>query len=898
MKAKLTLSLILLLACTSFYAFNTANDPFEDLLKKLTTYNDDHPQEKVHLHLDKPYYAIGDNIWLKAYVTDGNTGKLSAISSAIFVELINETDSVTRQIKLPLTSGLGWGDFELADSLPEGNYRIRAYTQLMMNAGPEFFFDKTIQIGNAWTNKVFVSTTYSFDKKDNEEQVGALLKFTNKQGTPYIMQPVTYQILLDNKPNFRGKGTTNIDGQLNISFIPKTALPASGTIVASITLPNKTVVTKSIPLKTTSTTLSVQLFPEGGNMVNGIPSKVAVKVVNAAGLGENVTGTLTDNDGLEVLTFATTHFGMGNFIINPQPGKIYTARIKLKDGSLKTVTLPKALPAGYVLSINNADSMKVTAKVFISDTLLNAGEMKLVIQSGNSIYTVLKSQAQKQVSSFSIPKKDLPSGILHFTLFTPENLPVCERVVFINNPANFINTSLTGLKSTYDKRENMLLNLVATDNGKPTLGSFSVAVTNSDVVTPELDKETNILTSLLLSSNLKGYIEKPNYYFNENSAEKIENLDNLMLTQGWSRFKWPDIMGYVSKAPVYPAEITQKVSGTLTTPGGKPVEKANVSLVSMSNGLMKLDTLSDAKGHFSFDNLDFGDSTKFVIKARTAKNGKNIEINMDVVPEQVVTKNKNTGDIEVNVNEAIQGYIKKSESYLNAMGKLGFDKGNLLDEVNIVKQKASKKPSWNKNGDGKADYIITAKELTKVVSLADYLQRKVPSVIIIDRKIYQISKSSAKGKDTTMQVLVNGQDMGADFFDLLSPKDIDKIEVLSSPATLAVYGDPNGPGMLIITTKKNGLTYGRKTPGIEGYSPKGYYAVRDFYSPQYIPGNTIKGEDRRTTVFWAPHLLTTDNGTAKLSFYNNDQPGNYRIVIEGINDAGHLARKVYTYQVK
>lgn len=94
------------------------------------------------------------------------------------------------------------------------------------------------------------------------------------------------------------------------------------------------------------------------------------------------------------------------------------------------------------------------------------------------------------------------------------------------------------------------------------------------------------------------------------------------------------------------------------------------------------------------------------------------------------------------------------------------------------------------------------------------------------------------------------------------------------------------------------MGYSRYSPGIITYSPKGYYAAREFYSPQYTPDNKISGEDRRTTVFWTPHILTAADGTAKFNYYNTDQPGTYRIVIEGINDDGHLARKVYTYEVK
>jgi len=897
MKAKLLICFTLLLACSSFYAFRLADDPFEDLLKKLTTYNDGHPQEKVYLHLDKPYYAIGDNIWFKAYVVNAAANKLTGISSAVYVELINETDSVKKQIKLPLTAGLAWGDFKLADTLQEGNYRIRAYTQWMRNAGPEYFFDKTIKIGNAWANKVFTNTVYTFSKKEADEQVSAVIKFTDKKGQPYGGQPVTYQVWLKDKIAARGKGTTGTNGAINFSFTAKPGIAASGKIIATITLPNKQEIIKTIPVTATSNTVDIQFFPEGGNIIDGLPVKVAVKAVNAAGLGEDITGTVLDNDGTEVMNFKTAHLGMGNFIVNAQPGKSYSVKVKLRDGTDKVLPLPKVLTAGYSLAINNTDSTKVSAKVMMSEGLVNAGEMKLVIQYNNAVYAVLKAKSQKQVTSFSLPKKDLPSGIIHLTVFTAANVPVCERLIFINNPQDQISVSLGNLQGDFSPRGNMALNLLAKDGGKPTIGSFSVAVTNTSIAEPDPDRESNILTSLLLTADLKGFIERPNYYFNQQGPQAVTDLDNLMLTQGWSRFAWTDVMGTAVIKPLsFKPETMQKVSGTIKTLSGKPIAQGKVSLLSTSGGMFLVDTLSDANGHFTFDNLSFGDSTKFVVQARNVKNKKNVEINLDLVPGQIVTKNKNTGDVEVNVNEAIQSYIQKSVGYFDELNKRGMlERTFLLDQVNIVQKKNPAKNSANLNGAGMADAIITAKDLQTAITIPQYLQGRVAGLIIRNGQAYLM-----RNNGTPMTVVLDGMNVGPEFLENLIPQDIETIEVLKSIGNTSIYGSQGGGGVLVVTTKRGGsdLGYSRYSPGIITYSPKGYYTAREFYSPQYTPGNTIQGEDRRTTVFWTPNILTAADGSAKLNYYNTDESGTYRVVIEGINDDGHLARKVYTYAVK
>jgi TonB-dependent SusC/RagA subfamily outer membrane receptor len=902
MKAKYTPAVLILFASLAFFAFKLADDPFEQLLKKLVNFNESNPQEKVYLHLDKPYYAIGDNIWFKAYLKDNVTNLPADLSKALYVELIDERDSIKKQVKLPVVAGVSWGDFKLPDTLSEGNYRIRAYTQLMRNLGPDFFFDKTIRIGNAWANKVFTHTAYTFSRKDKQEIVNTTIIFTDAQGQPYGEQNVAYEVRMQNKVAERGKGMTNAQGELNFAFVNKQVdSTITGKIKATLTLENKQQVVKIIPVKTTTPRVSIQFFPEGGNLVQDLPTKVGIKAVNSAGLGEDVQGSIVDNTGNELFTFNTTHLGMGNFIVNPQPGKTYAAKITLKDGSVQNIPLPAALPQGYSLNINNTDSARVTVKILSTEGLLNKGELKLLIQHNNNVLTVLRTKTEKQVNTFVIPKKDLPAGIVHFTLFNTADQPIAERLIFINNPSDQISLEIKNLKSGYHKRDHVPLEFAAKAAAKPAQGSFSVAVTNTAVVTPDEDNESNILTSLLLSSDLKGYIEKPNYYLRNRDKETISNLDNLLLTQGWSRFIWKDIMTAPVKAATFLPEKSLKVSGTITTTGGKPVEKGTVSLFSSTGGVFMTDTLTDAKGRFSFDNLSFGDSTKFVVQARNAKNKKYVEIKLDVIPGQVVTKNKNTGDIEVNVNESIMGYIQQSKSYFDDLNKRGLlERTLLLKEINIVEKKNPAKNSSNLNGAGRADAIITAKDLQNCQYLSQCLQGRVAGLIIRNGQAF-LTRNTGSGRP--MQLIVDGvsliQEQNMNILDQINVFDIETIEVLKGAGSTSIYGSQGAGGVLIITTKRGGgdLGYSRYSPGIITYIPKGYYAMREFYSPQYTPENKDQRSDRRSTVYWNPHVPTNPEGIAKFNFYNTDEAGTYRIVIEGMDADGHLTRKVYTYEV-
>ncbi|WEK19100.1 MAG: TonB-dependent receptor plug domain-containing protein [Candidatus Pedobacter colombiensis] len=898
MKIKLVIPALLMLGICFSFAYKLADDPFSDLIKRLQEYNKKYAQEKVHLHLDKPYYAIGDDIWLKAYVINTLTSEPTDISKALYVELIDEKDNIKTQLKLPMNGGLSWGDIKLPDTLSEGNYRIRAYTQWMRNAGPEYFFDKTIKIGNSWANRVFTNTNYSFTKENNTEKVNAKIKFTDKKGEPYINNEVAYEIQLNARSITKGKATTNNQGEVSINFSnTQPALYKSGKIIATLTLPNKEKTVKNIPITATSNNVDVQFFPEGGNLIESLPNKVAVKAVNAAGHGEDVTGTILDNEGVEINRFETKHLGMGNFIVNPQPGKTYTAKVKFKDGSEQTFALPKVQTSGYVLSINNNSPDKIGVKIMMSEDLVGTNELKVVAQNNGNVYFVTRSPSQKQIITASIPKKELPSGIVQFTLFNGTNNPVCERLAFVNNVEDRINTTIENLKPSYSKRGKVDIDLLTRFGDKPVRGSFSVAVTNTASVKPDPENETNIFTSILLTSDLTGYIENPNYYFLDKDEKTVQDLDNLMLTQGWRRILWKSIINNTPPIDTFKPEKSIGISGTITSYGGKPLPNSKVTLFSSSGGFFMIDTLTDAQGHFNFNNLVFTDSTKFIVQGRTVKNKKSVDIKLDIVPGQIVTKNKNTGDLEVNVNEALQGYLTRSNNYFDELTKRGLlERTIMLKEVNITEKKNPAENSSNLNGAGHADYILTADMLQNCTTLAQCLQGRVAGLIIQGGVPY-LMRNMSTGR--AMQIIIDGMSVDSDFLDNIVPSDVETVEVLKSIGNTAIYGSQGGGGVLIITTKRGGGYNGTVfAPGIITYSPKGYNVTREFYSPKYDPATPDNRLDLRSTVYWQPHIVTDVDGKAKFSFFNTDETGTYRVVVEGIDMMGHLARAVYTYEVK
>ena len=896
MKIKVSLVFSFLIVFLGFAAFKMDDDPFTQLLKKLEDYSTKYPQEKVYLHLDKPYYAIGDDIWFKAYTVNTKTLAPSEISKILYVELINEKDSLKRMLKLPLMGGITWGDFKLTDSLGEGNYRIRAYTNYMRNFGTDFFFDKNIKVGNGWANKVFTFTEYKFSKENNADKVNASIRFEDKNGVAYKDNDVSYEVQLDYRTIAKGKAKTNGSGEANLSFTNNQSfLNKKGKIIATITLENKQKVVKSIPITSTSNDVDVQFLPEGGAMVEELPQKIAVKAINGAGLGEDVKAKIVDQTGAEVTSIETTHLGIGSFILNMQTGKVYTAKVTFKDGSQKDFRLPLAQKSGYALAINNLDTGKVSVKIMATADLTNSDELKIVAQQGGSIYYVSKAKVDKQLLTAIIPKSKLPSGVIQFTLFSANNQPLAERLIFNKNKFDAIDVKLNTSGASKDKKGKSTINFNVSNKQQPLIGSFSVSVTNASKVTPDEDNESNIFANLLLTSDLAGYIEKPNYYFKNDDAKTIKDLDNLLLTQGWRRFLWKNVISSVGPALTYKPEQSTSISGVVTK-GGKPVPNGKVMIMATKGGLFIQDTTTNTEGRFSFDNLEFNDSVRFVVQARTKADRKSVEIKLDAVPTQIVTKSKNSAEIDVNVNNSLMKYIKESDSYFNEMTRLGLLERTIkLNEVTVTEQRNPAKNSANLNGAGRADFILTAKDLTACVTLSQCLNGRIPFVLWRNGVPY-----STRSQNTPMAIVVDGMNVESDFLDMLNPNDIETIEVLRTPGNTAIYGSRGGGGVLVVTTKRGGSDYVSNSyaPGVVTVNQKGFSVSRDFYSPKYDGATNIARADYRSTIYWNPQVVSDKDGKASFNFYNADETGTYRIVIEGIDAEGHLARSVSTFDVK
>ncbi len=815
----------LILASLSLFAQNDTT-VLSRAINSLKNNSAANPVEKVYLQLDKPYYAAGEDIWFKTYVTAGSKHILSGISGVVTVELVNPKSLVQQYVKLPLAGGLTWGDFKISDTIKAGNYHIRAYTNWMRNAGSEYFYDQLIKIGNA------------------------ILPALTINNTRKPVKPAAKQLA--------------------------TMLPQSA--------------------KT-----DVQFLPESGNLVYGINSKVAFKAVGEDGLGKEISGIITDDQNQEVARFSSRHLGMGVFNLLPINGRIYKALVAYADGSEKSIELPKPLLKGYVLSVDNTDPLYLEVKVagspgFAGETGIS--EISLVAQSGGEVYYAAKSKSSKSAFSSIIPKSKFPSGIVQFTLFSPGGEPLNERLVFIKNHDE-LNLSVAAPVDGVAARQKIKINLTAKNSeGKPALGNFSVAVTDETKVPEDEADASTIFSSLLLTSDIKGFVEKPNYYFTANEQAN-EDLDVLMLTQGYHRFVWKQILTGNFTSVVYQPENSLQIAGYLKTPGGKPIAKGKISVLSSSNGFFMEDTVSDDKGYFAFKNLQFADSTKFVVQSKK----KNVELELDSGGVAPITQKYRIAEERGNKDTILSAYLANSKKTYDEQVKYGI--GNHIKQLKEVTIKAEKPlpNSSNLNGPGNADQVLLTKDLSGAcMNIATCLMGKLRSVFFLwddDKMVYFPAMFGNDGMPHAMLIKVDGITMSAETLNTLPPEIVESVEVLKSVGFSSVYGSEGHNGLILINTKKGNYWEASSNRNIISYSPKGYYKAREFYSPQYdYPKTNKQIADLRTTIYWNPNIATDKDGLAAFEYFNADSKGTYRIIIEGIDGNGNIGRQVCRYKVE
>lgn len=832
------------------------------------------PKEKLYLHLDKPFYGAGEKIWFKGYLVNAITHQNNAQSNFIITELINRSDSIVERKKIRRDS-LGFHNaFTLPATLPAGDYYLRGYSNWMLNEDPDFFFSRNIKIGNSIDNTIVSSIEY---QQEDDTHYTAKIKFTSNVQAVFENTTIKYLYLENGKIKNKGKKKTDENGWISIS-LPDLNSPVARRIEVEFDDPQY-IYKRTFHLPVFTNDFDVKFFPEGGALINIPHQNVAFKAQGADGFSKEIEGFLFNSKGDTLTNFRSEHNGMGIFTMNPVNNETYYVTVRTNDSITKRFDLPAIEPKGISIAMSH---YKQEIRYEIQKTEATEWPQKLFLLAHTRGKLAILQPINPKRTFGKMNDSLFTEGITHFMLIDEQGNALSERLIFVpdHKPNQW---QITTDQPTYGKREKVSLQIAAKDNeGNPVEGTFSVSITDRKSIQPD-SLADNILSNLLLTSDLKGYVEDPAFYFLNQDARTLRSIDYLMMTHGWRRHKMENVLRTPSLNFTNYIEKGQTISGRIMGFFGANVKKGPICVLAPKYNIIAT-TETDEKGQFIV-NTSFRDSTTFLVQARTKKGFAGVDILMDP-PQYPVATHK---------APYFNGATTFMEDYLMNTRDQYYMEGGMrvynLKEVTVTakRERPSSKSIYT---GGINTYTVEEDRLQGYGQTAFDAASRLPSVTITNGSEIHIRNNSEPA------IIVIDDIVYEDASDILKDiqvSDMSSISLLRG-ADAVILGPRASGGAVVITLKDPRNLPARPAQGIITYTPLGYSESVEFYHPTYDTPEKKNAQrsDFRSTVYWNPELRLDAEGKATIEYYTPDSTAPEDIIIEGVDKNGKVCRILQT----
>lgn len=610
---------------------------------------------------------------------------------------------------------------------------------------------------------------------------------------------------------------------------------------------------------------AVTFFPEGGALLAGVSQRIAFKVQASDGYSTSADGKIVDSKGNILARFSTIHDGMGSFLLNVPANETLKAIVTTRqDKEVKEFELPDIATNGAVLSIT-PHKEKLSYQILGNSSI----PMNLIVHCrGKLLETIYLNEQTKRKGELST--SSYPDGIIQLLLCDNNGKAFSRRLSFVRNDKQE-KWSVTPNKPLTKKREKIILDLALSMDSLPLRGDFSVSVTDAGQVSPDFFSD-HIVSNLLMTSDLKGYIENPAWYFEDTDSLKQEALDLVMQTHGWSRFATDNVYTPVIPHLDYKLEAGQYLSGRVE--GIPKKEKDNlISIMDTNNGTYVSGKL-DANNRFYFDGIEFPDSLALRAKLlSTRKYRLSIQIDTPKFPDLY---RKEPIALFSRINESTNGQAKEGQATT-------YDGIRIIELPQVVI--ARKYITKSILGNVWIDKIwnFTAERINKELDTNIFKDAEQLIGEIISDNLWT---------DSIVTVIVNNVPYKNEgILKDIDSKAIDRIEFVRSEYNSLNW---NKEGGAVIITLKPGQTIYKPLydQRLVAFSPLGFAWPEYFYHPVYDTPEqkSCSLSDQRTTLYWNPSIQTDEKGRCKVAFYTSDRPGDYHIVIEGVTTGGRPVR--------
>jgi hypothetical protein len=879
--------------------------------------------EKVYLQLDNSVYTTDQTIWFKAIVANAAYHTPSQISGVLYAELIDESKNIVERKLIKIEKGTADGFFQLSPAYTRGVYQVRAYTEWNKNFGAAFCFQEYILVSGpqqeAPSNPIKRLTIVEGQR--NERRL-------NVQLDPSLSDSISgkaVQFVLEASGK---KDTLSLKRNRSNEYLLNYIIPANSQLLTlQVETDNSINYTKTIVIDTSY--IDLQFFPESGELVQGLPAVLAFKSLNYEGHGAKTEGEIINSKGEVVSVFKTNELGMGSVRLGMADSAAkYIARIVSNTGVPKIYSLPRVAAMGNSLSVKkNGQKIMLTA----SSNYLTEDSITVRASCRGIIYFDFKGKLKNGSFEFPVDDHILPEGIIDFTLLlTPSMAPVAERLYFNKRPEERMSIGVSSDKKEYVQREKTEVTITThNQHGEPIPASVSLLAVYQSKQGTAADLRQNILSYFLLSSDLKGEIENPGYYFAQ-GVDRSNDLDVLLLTQGWRKYNY-------TRAPVtyrYQPEVGLTLSGNVK--GGiadnKIIKGAELTLMASSKPPFLSTATTDNLGRFRFLMNDaYGDNPDVIIQTANKSNkNKFYLITLDKKePPPVVF---NYARLVQKPDSIVQAYIKQSieqkkteENYRRAT------EGVILEDVVVKTRILSPQQKLVTEKYGAPTIVISGKEIQAreekwSFGLYSILLFRYPQQVRIRTCIPWKYPQTKCVRDTTgvlyasvinpepTLVVIDGipvMPYEYPFIPSIPPSEVKSFEIIpyaKNYGTLAgqVFnsGDVGSAAMgnviAIYTRAGKGLEGVKPVKGISKMVAPVFSMPREFYVPRYeqLKPDDWKKPDLRNLVHWDPEIKTGTAGRSLVSFYNSDNTGTFKIVVEAISANGEIGYSELFYDVR
>ena len=770
--------IVLFLTWFGLLQFANGEGSFDTLLvKKIEIFKQKYPAEVVFLHTDGDIYSPGEDLYFKAYIKDFYSSGPGINSKNLQLLLIDSHGRGLMNKVFPIENSRSAGKFVLDNSLTEGKYTLIGFTGLMQNNSPENVFSKEIYVKNIIVSPLFVKLFMPVTIYQSLEKAKVTVKLLQSNGKPFPRKKFSYTAKINGTPFFSGEEKTNRDGNAVVEI----GLPDydRGSIISvQVTADHFNIEeSNTILIPTQGLPPVIEFFPESGNLIDGLETKVGFTALDYSANPLEITGRIVDANNKVVNNFKTLSNGLGYFKLTPQAETQYKVEIIEPKGVEQTFNLPEVLHTGTNIAFNNGT--KDFLSFLINSNLKESSQIVHVIAEMDGIIVWNKSINLRDSFALKVPVKELPGGIIRITLFDENRGVLAKRAVFLNKVGSDIKVETD--RNEYIPGEEVNLNIRAQNyKGQPVIADVSVAVVDNNIC-PDWNKNPDIFKWFIMGSAVRKSC-LPQNIFSNITEEAYRIIDCRMLTLDEDKFNWEEV--YKSEK-----DMRKKM--------GKDefIKKAIESF-----GLRESEIITEIENDQFF--------YKYILK------------NDQVFPEYL--------------------FVNK----------------RFMEKKGIKMKKSDNKEAIQKKLASGAPILEVIRSIKPFQLMGDIIVFRGPTSVIAQDGALFVLDGIRLG--TSISVLNS-----------LNPYDIANIEIFTNPLDIHRFTALNAAGVVEITSK------------------------RAFDETD----DDVKLTPYNSTLYWNPYAKILQKSETSVSFKSTKMKTKYRVIVQGVDEAGQPVYHISYFQV-